>query len=148
MTASPQSAEVLGDSDRLQQVVWNLLSNAIKFTPRDGRVAVPLALSDAQVILEVHDSGQGIQASFLPRIFDRFSQQDTSVTRGEAGLGLGLAITRHLVELHGGRISVSSPGENLGATFRVEIPVAAVRELKRQPAPADEAAHASRKGLA
>ena len=129
-TAEP--AEVLGDSDRLQQVVWNLLNNAIKFTPRGGMVEVSIEHCDSRVVLEVKDSGQGIAPDFLPLIFDRFSQQDTSTTRGQAGLGLGLAITRHLVELHGGKISVSSAGENQGATFRVEIPIVAVRELNQQ----------------
>ena len=132
VTGTPESAEVLGDSDRLQQVVWNLLNNAIKFTPRGGSVEVSLEQFDSRVALEVKDSGQGIAPDFLPRIFDRFSQQDTSTTRGQAGLGLGLAITRHLVELHGGKISVRSPGENQGSTFRVEIPIVAVRELKQQ----------------
>ena len=132
VVGTPESAEVLGDIDRLQQVVWNLLNNAIKFTPRDGSVEVSLGQSDSRVALEVKDSGQGIGADFLPHIFDRFSQQDTSTTRGQAGLGLGLAITRHLVELHGGKISVRSAGENQGSTFRVEIPIVAVRELKQQ----------------
>ena len=129
---TPEPTEALGDSDRLQQVVWNLLNNAIKFTPRGGSVELSLGQSDSRVALEVKDSGQGIASHFLPHIFDRFSQQDTSTTRGQAGLGLGLAITRHLVELHGGKISVRSAGENQGSTFRVEIPIVAVRELKQQ----------------
>lgn len=137
INSTAEATEVLGDSDRLQQVVWNLLSNAIKFTPRGGKVAVMLENHDSRVVLEVTDSGQGIAAEFLPRIFDRFSQADTSTTRGQAGLGLGLAITRHLVELHGGKISARSPGAGRGATFRVEIPVVAVRELKQQLAQRD-----------
>ena len=132
INATAEAAEVLGDSDRLQQVVWNLLSNAIKFTPRGGHVEVTMQNHESRVALEVTDSGQGIAADFLPRIFDRFSQADTATTRGQAGLGLGLAITRHLVELHGGNISARSPGEGCGATFRVEIPIVAVRELKKQ----------------
>ena len=132
INATAEAAEVLGDSDRLQQVVWNLLSNAIKFTPRGGQVKVTMQNHESRVALEVTDTGQGIAADFLPRIFDRFSQADTTTTRGQAGLGLGLAITRHLVELHGGNISARSPGEGRGATFRVEIPIVAVRELKRQ----------------
>ena len=132
INATAEVAEVLGDSDRLQQVVWNLLSNAIKFTPRGGHVEVTMQNHESRVALEVTDSGQGIAADFLPRIFDRFSQADTATTRGQAGLGLGLAITRHLVELHGGNISARSPGEGCGATFRVEIPIVAVRELKKQ----------------
>jgi len=143
VSAEPRSGEVLGDRDRLQQIMWNLLGNAIKFTPRGGQVEVSLGHSESLVVLEVRDSGQGIRPDFLPRIFDRFSQQDTSITRGQAGLGLGLAITRHLVELHGGQISVSSAGENQGATFRVEIPIVAVRELKDQFAQRKDA-HPSR----
>lgn len=137
INSTAESPEVLGDSDRLQQVIWNLLSNAIKFTPRGGRVEVTMENFDSRVALEVTDSGQGIAADFLPRIFDRFSQADTSTTRGQAGLGLGLAITRHLVELHGGKVSARSPGVGRGSTFRVEIPIVAVRELKRQLAERD-----------
>ncbi len=130
--ATSEPADVLGDADRLQQVVWNLLSNAIKFTPRGGRVSLALEHFDSRVVLAVADTGPGIAAEFLPHIFKRFSQGDPSTTRGHGGLGLGLAITRHLVELHGGRISAESAGEGQGATFRVEIPVVAVKELKKQ----------------
>ena len=131
---------VLGDPDRLQQVAWNLVSNAIKFTPRNGEVEVSVAQADAAVALEVRDTGHGIRASFLPRIFDRFSQEDASTTRGQGGLGLGLSIARHLVELHGGTISARSKGEGLGATFRFEIPM--MPERKANDAPADQpAAH-------
>jgi signal transduction histidine kinase/ActR/RegA family two-component response regulator len=132
LTSTAEATEVLGDADRLQQIVWNLLSNAIKFTPRDGRVEVALSLTDSHVILEVSDNGRGISPEFLPRIFDRFTQQDVSTTRGQAGLGLGLSISRHLVELHGGKIYARSGGVGKGASFRVEIPVVAVRELKQQ----------------
>jgi CheY-like chemotaxis protein len=127
-----EATEVLGDPDRLQQVVWNLVSNAIKFTPRGGAVELAVTREGSSVGLEVHDTGQGIHADFLPRIFDRFSQQDASTTRGQSGLGLGLSITRHLVELHGGTITARSPGADQGSTFRVEIPMIAVRELKDQ----------------
>jgi signal transduction histidine kinase/ActR/RegA family two-component response regulator len=130
--ANEEANEVLGDPDRLQQVLWNLVSNAIKFTPRGGKVAISVARAGSSVALEVRDTGQGIRAAFLPRIFDRFSQQDASASRGQSGLGLGLSITRHLVELHGGTISARSEGEGLGATFRVEIPMIAVRELQDQ----------------
>ncbi len=130
--ASGEAAEVLGDPDRLQQVVWNLVSNAIKFTPRGGEVALSVARTGSAVALEVRDTGQGVRADFLPRIFDRFSQQDASIARAQSGLGLGLSITRHLVELHGGTITVRSAGEGQGATFHVEIPMIAVRELKEQ----------------
>lgn len=128
--ATSEPAEVLGDSDRLQQIVWNLLSNAIKFTPRGGRVTLSLEHRESTVALAVTDNGPGIRADFIPRIFERFSQGDASTTRGHGGLGLGLAITRHLIELHGGKISAESPGEGLGATFRVEIPIVAVKDLK------------------
>lgn len=132
LTSTAEASLVLGDSDRLQQIVWNLLNNAIKFTPRGGHIEVELSLTDSHVVLAVADNGRGIAPEFLPRIFDRFTQQDVSTTRGQAGLGLGLAITRHLVELHGGKIYARSEGEGKGATFRVEIPVVAVRELREQ----------------
>ena len=132
LSGSEESVEVLGDPDRLQQVVWNLVSNAIKFTPRAGEVALSVSRSGSCVAMEVRDTGQGISAAFLPRIFDRFSQQDGSTTRGQSGLGLGLSITRHLVELHGGTITASSAGEGKGTIFHVEIPMIAVRELKDQ----------------
>jgi len=132
LTANDEATEVLGDPDRLEQVVWNLVNNAIKFTPRGGSVEISVARAGSSIALEVRDTGQGIRAEFLPRIFDRFSQQDASTTRGQSGLGLGLSITRHLVELHGGTITASSAGEGLGATFHVEIPMIAVRELKDQ----------------
>ena len=132
LIVNDEAVEVLGDPDRLQQVVWNLVSNAIKFTPRAGEVELSVARSGSAVALEVRDSGQGIRPDFLPRIFDRFSQQDASTTRGQSGLGLGLSITRHLVELHGGTITARSAGEGQGATFHVEIPMIAVRELRDQ----------------
>ena len=132
LRAGDEAVEVLGDPDRLQQVVWNLVSNAIKFTPRGGTVTLAVTRTGSAVALEVSDTGQGIHPEFLPRIFDRFSQQDASTARAQSGLGLGLSITRHLVELHGGSITAQSPGEGLGATFHVEIPMIAVRELKEQ----------------
>ena len=115
-----------GDSDRLQQVVWNLLSNAIKFTDRGGRVEVVLQRAGAGAVLSVSDTGIGIPETFLPRVFDRFSQNDASTTRSFGGLGLGLAISKQLVELHGGTIRASSPGEGRGAIFFVELPLAAM----------------------
>jgi PAS domain S-box-containing protein len=114
---------ISGDPERLQQVVWNLLSNAVKFTPRGGRVAVRLSQSDSQARIEVTDSGEGIRQEFLPYVFDRFRQADGSTTRPHGGLGLGLAIVRHLVELHGGTASADSAGENQGATFTVNLPL-------------------------
>jgi PAS domain S-box-containing protein len=112
-----------GDPGRLQQVAWNLLSNAIKFTPRGGRVEARMQRRGAQIELAVSDSGQGIAADFLPHVFERFRQADSSSTRGHGGLGLGLAIVRHLVELHGGSVAVASEGEGLGATFTVRLPL-------------------------
>ncbi len=110
------------DPDRLQQVVWNLISNAIKFTPSGGRVTVELAHSEGQFEIIVSDTGQGIAPELLPFVFDRFRQADSSITRQQGGLGLGLAIVRHLVELHGGTVSADSPGLDCGATFRVTLP--------------------------
>ena len=121
----PDTPLVPGDSDRLQQVVWNLLSNAIKFTAKGGRVEVVLQRAGANTVLSVSDTGIGIPETFLPRVFDRFSQNDASTTRSFGGLGLGLAISKQLVELHGGTIRASSPGEGRGATFFVELPLAA-----------------------
>jgi PAS domain S-box-containing protein len=114
-----------GDPDRLQQVIWNLLSNAIKFTPRDGLVQITLQLANADVEIVVSDTGRGIAPEFLPHVFERFRQADSGLTREVGGLGLGLAIVRHLVELHGGTIHAASEGEGKGATFRVRLPPAA-----------------------
>jgi len=114
---------VSGDSDRLQQVLWNLLTNAIKFTSQEGRVAISLKRAKGYAEITVTDTGKGISADFLPYVFDRFRQADSSITRSYTGLGLGLAIVRHLVELHGGSVSVDSPGEGKGATFKVKLPL-------------------------
>src|SRR5262249_34398124 len=110
---------VLGDAGRLQQVVWNLLSNAIKFTPRGGRVELALRRVGSDVQIRVSDNGQGIAPTFLPHVFERFRQADASSTRRTGGLGLGLSIVQHLVELHGGRVEAESAGEGLGAAFTV-----------------------------
>ncbi|MEW6733381.1 MAG: response regulator [Acidobacteriota bacterium] len=112
---------VNGDSGRLQQVIWNLLSNAIKFTPRGGRVEIRLNQIDSQAQITIRDTGQGISSDFLPYVFDRFRQADASITRSVGGLGLGLAIVRHLVELHGGTIEAESDGVGKGATFRLKL---------------------------
>ncbi len=111
-----------GDSVRLHQVFWNLISNAIKFTPAGGMVRVRLEHADSGLIITISDTGQGISAEFLPHIFDRFRQADASTTRKHGGLGLGLAIVRHLVELHGGIVTAESPGLAEGATFKVTLP--------------------------
>jgi signal transduction histidine kinase/CheY-like chemotaxis protein len=112
-----------GDGDRLQQVVWNLLSNAVKFTPKGGRVQVRLARADSELQLDVEDDGQGIPASFLPHVFDSFRQSDGSESRSHGGLGIGLSISKHLVELHGGSIEAFSEGLGLGARFHVRLPI-------------------------
>ena len=118
---------VRGDPNRLQQVLWNLLSNAVKFTPADGRVQVVLERVNSHVEISVQDTGIGIPTEFLPHVFDRFRQGDPSTTRRYGGLGLGLSIVKSLVELHGGTVRVKSPGENLGSTFVVALPIAYVQ---------------------
>ena len=118
-----EAGHVSGDGDRLQQVIWNLLSNAVKFTPRAGQVQVRLERINSHCELTVSDTGEGISPKFLPYVFDRFSQADSSSTRAHAGLGLGLGIVRHLVELHGGTVQAFSPGEGQGATFAVRLPL-------------------------
>jgi PAS domain S-box-containing protein len=124
----PGAGPVSGDPDRLQQVAWNLLSNAIKFTPKDGRVQVLLTRVNSHLELTVSDTGQGIEKKFLPYVFDRFRQADASTTRKHGGLGLGLAIVRHLVELHGGTVTVESEGAGQGTTFRVSLPLMIVHQ--------------------
>ncbi|MBV8886384.1 MAG: response regulator [Chroococcidiopsidaceae cyanobacterium CP_BM_RX_35] len=114
---------VSGDPDRLQQVVWNLLTNAIKFTPQGGKVEVQLKQTDSDAQIIVSDTGIGINSDFLPRVFERFRQADSTTTRAHGGLGLGLAIVQHLVELHRGKVYVNSEGEGQGATFTVELPL-------------------------
>ncbi len=122
--------QVSGDADRLQQVVWNLLSNAVKFTPRGGRVQVRLERVNSHIEILVGDTGIGIPPEFLPHIFERFRQAEMGTTRRHGGLGLGLAITRHIVEMHGGTIHAASDGEGKGATFRIKLPLAIVhREM-------------------
>jgi PAS domain S-box-containing protein len=120
------TGEVSGDSTRLQQIMWNLLSNAIKFTPEGGQVKVRVGQVNSQAEITVTDTGQGISAEFLPYVFERFRQADSSYTRRHSGLGLGLAIVRHLVELHGGTVSAYSIGKGQGSTFTVRIPPAVV----------------------
>ncbi|MBD2209842.1 response regulator [Nostoc linckia FACHB-104] len=115
--------EVLGDSSRLQQVIWNLVSNAVKFTPEGGKVNIRLDEIDAQAQITISDTGKGISSSFLPYVFEYFCQADSTTTRKFGGLGLGLAIVRHLVELHGGTVSAESLGEGQGATFTVRLPL-------------------------
>jgi PAS domain S-box-containing protein len=119
----PRAAPVSGDPDRLQQVVWNLVANAVKFTGRGGKVQVRLERVNSHVEIVVSDTGIGISPAFLPHVFERFRQEDSSITRERGGLGLGLAIARHFIEMHGGTINASSSGEGKGSTFRVELPL-------------------------
>ena len=119
----PLAGPVRGDPARLQQVIWNLLTNAIKFTPKGGKIEVVLERINSHVEINISDTGSGIKPEFLTSIFDRFSQADGSTTRRFGGLGLGLSIVKHLVELQGGTVQVKSAGENLGSTFRVNLPL-------------------------
>jgi signal transduction histidine kinase/ActR/RegA family two-component response regulator len=125
---------VWGDPDRLQQVIWNLVSNAVKFTPKEGRVEVRLHRAGSQVEITVSDNGPGIPEDLLPHVFDRFRQADSSSTRRHGGLGLGLAVVRHLVELHGGTVAVASGSDSLGTTFTVSLPVRTLGTVPGQPA--------------
>jgi PAS domain S-box-containing protein len=122
-----EAEPVMADPNRLQQVVWNLLSNAIKFTPEGGRVNVQLRRVDSSIEITVADTGQGIDPGFLPHVWERFKQADSTTTRAHGGLGLGLAIVKHLVEMHGGSVVAESDGLDLGASFRIRIPVAPMR---------------------
>jgi signal transduction histidine kinase/PAS domain-containing protein len=131
------TATISGDPTRLQQVIWNLLSNAIKFTSKGGHVVLTLRQIDSQIDIEVADDGQGIPADFLPYVFDRFRQADGTTTRAHNGLGLGLAIVRHLVELHGGSVRAESGGHGHGSTFVVRLPIAAVRMRSDVPTALD-----------
>ncbi|BAY49047.1 multi-sensor hybrid histidine kinase [Scytonema sp. HK-05] len=119
----PNVAQVTGDADRLQQVLWNLLSNAVKFTPSGGRIEIRLEQVNSMAQITVTDTGAGISADFLPYVFERFRQADGTSTRANSGLGLGLAIVRHLVEMHNGTVYATSDGEGLGATFTVQLPI-------------------------
>jgi signal transduction histidine kinase/CheY-like chemotaxis protein len=139
----PRTGPVSGDPDRLQQVVWNLLSNAIKFTPKEGRVQVVLSRADSHLEVAVSDTGQGIESEFLPYVFDRFRQADPTSTRTHGGLGLGLAIVRHLVELHGGTVQAESAGDGRGSTFRVTLPLLAMQQAGPSQQPAESAAAAA-----
>jgi signal transduction histidine kinase len=124
---------VSGDDGRLQQVIWNLLANAIKFTPRGGCVSLFIAPSNDHVELRVVDTGQGISPDFLPHVFERFRQADGATTRRHTGLGLGLAIVRQLVELHGGTVHAASQGKGRGATFTVRLPISTGEAPVRKP---------------
>ncbi|MBD1831095.1 ATP-binding protein [Microcoleus vaginatus GB1-A2] len=130
-----EAGPLLGDAARLQQVVWNLLSNALKFTPKDGRVEIRLQRVNSHVEITVSDTGPGISSDFLPFVFDRFRQHDSTTTRSYGGLGLGLAIVRQLVELHGGTVTVVSPGIGQGTTFTVKLPAMIIHLPPSDPEP-------------
>jgi CheY-like chemotaxis protein len=144
-TLDPQVGALIGDPDRLQQVVWNMLTNAVKFTPRGGAVRVDVRRADSRVRIVVADNGEGIAPDVLPHIFERFIQADSSPTRVRGGLGIGLSLVRHLVELHGGTVHAQSEGTGKGATFTVELPVPAITPdaITRRPV----AVAASRSGM-
>ena len=124
------SVRITGDAARLQQVVWNLLSNAVKFTQERGRVIVRLEKTDVSARISVTDDGIGIPPDFLPYVFDRFRQADGSSTRRHGGLGLGLAIVRHIVEMHGGSVRVESQGSDRGSTFTIELPLTVAQNAR------------------
>lgn len=136
IVSSPTVGRVWGDGGRLQQVVWNLLSNAIKFTPVGGRATVSLEEVAGVARIRVSDTGEGISAAFLPQVFERFRQADSSTQRERGGLGLGLSIVRHLVELHGGTVRGESDGPGQGATFTVDLPLMPAAEQPAAPGPA------------
>ena len=141
----PEANLILGDPTRLQQVLWNLLSNAIKFTPGEGHVTIAVMREESSIRIKVSDTGKGIRRDFLPHVFERFRQADQTTTREQGGLGLGLAIVRHLVEQHGGSVAAESGGEGAGATFAIELPVSPAHvnfeeaafssHVKEKPAP-------------
>ncbi|MGH9767886.1 MAG: ATP-binding response regulator, partial [Blastocatellia bacterium] len=145
-----------GDASRLQQALWNLLSNAVKFTNEGGRIEARLGWAGGQIEIRVSDTGIGIEPQFLPHVFDRFRQADSATTREYGGLGLGLAIVRHIVEMHGGSVSASSPGKDQGATFKIGLPPASASRLPRPesrrieleaPQPMEQKASESRQRL-
>ncbi|MEP0755736.1 PAS domain S-box protein [Trichocoleus sp. Lan] len=136
----PNVGLVRGDSTRLQQVIWNLLSNAVKFTPQGGQVNIRLERLDSHAQITVSDTGQGIESDFLPYVFDYFRQSDATITRKFGGLGLGLAIVRNLVELHGGTIRAESPGTGMGATFTVKLPLIPIIMIANQNSQSSEPA--------
>ncbi len=129
MALDESASLVTGDSDRLQQIIWNLLSNAIKFTPNQGQIEIRLERIATNAVITVSDSGQGIHPDFLPYVFDRFRQAERATTRHHGGLGLGLAIVRQLVEMHGGKVEAQSAGDGQGATFMVQLPLLATQKM-------------------
>jgi PAS domain S-box-containing protein len=147
LSAPAEPLLLIGDAQRLQQVIWNLLSNAVKFNVPGGRVALQIEQRGSQITLTVTDNGKGIEREFLPYVFERFKQADGSTTRRYGGLGLGLAIVRHIVELHGGSVAVASDGPGLGSTFTISLPVRATMPssdaASERPSRAPQSNHAS-----
>lgn len=131
--AIEEAVFVRADPVRLEQVIWNLLNNAVKFTPQDGRIAVKLRIEDDQIVLSVEDNGQGIDASFLPHIFEIFRQADSSTNRSQSGMGIGLAVVQQLVELHGGSVTAYSAGVGRGASFTIHLPRSVHGKEERMP---------------
>ncbi|HEX5055023.1 MAG TPA: ATP-binding protein [Gammaproteobacteria bacterium] len=129
----PAAGPISGDPGRLQQVMWNLLSNAVKFTPRNGKIQVLLERVNSHIEISVTDTGIGLKPEFIDHVFERFRQADGSTTRRHGGLGLGLSIVKHLVEMHGGTVRASSPGDNQGATFSIHLPLTVVQRKPQYP---------------
>src|SRR5262249_19139108 len=149
LSITAETAPILVDADfgRLQQMVSNLVSNAIKFTDPGGRVTIRIERRGEEAVLEVADPGRGIRPEFLPHVFEKFRQADTSTTRSHTGLGLGLAIVRRLVELHSGRVDAASEGEGRGATFTVHLPIAALAGPARAAGKEEKAEEVSLDGV-
>jgi len=143
VTLDPAVRHISGDASRLQQVVWNLLSNAIKFTPAKGRVNVSLKRKESNIQITVSDTGPGIDPDFVPFMFDRFRQADTGTARHFGGLGLGLSIVRHLVELHGGTVEAHSEGKERGATFTIILPNSAPPSCEPDAVSRKESSHSN-----
>jgi signal transduction histidine kinase len=144
----PDATQLAGDADRLQQIVWNLVSNAVKFTPRGGHVAVRLERDGARAKLSVEDDGEGVDPTFLPHVFERFRQEHVSTTRRHGGLGLGLAVVRHLVEAHDGTVAAASAGIGKGATFVVSLPLVDVGQaVSERPTPTTQVREARLDGI-
>ncbi len=129
--ADPDAGPVSGDPARLQQVLWNLLSNAVKYTPKHGRIYVKLEQINSHIEISVSDTGIGLDPSFIPRIFERFTQWESAPHRGRAGLGLGLSIVQHLIEMHGGTVKAESEGVGHGSTFTVALPRLPIRRREK-----------------
>ena len=145
--ADQNVVEISADADRLQQVVWNILANAIKFTPKQGAVKIHLRLSNSQAEMSITDTGAGLSPEFIPHLFERFSQADSSSSRVHGGLGIGLSLVKHLVEQHGGVVGAESPGLGLGSTFTVRIPIRALKGLSSTSEPEHSPKSATRETL-